>query len=170
MKLIGAILICISSTIIGLRIGTSERTRYHTLCGLSFALDFMIVEISCKLTPLKEIFEKLAFQAPEPIKHFFHQCVLCGETRLDDSIIKIWKETAENSKFLCLKDAELQVLKEIGTTLGRYRAEEQIALLKGFQTQVESLKETAKEEQLRNRRVYRSLGITCGVALVVLLI
>jgi len=170
MKILGAILICVSTAMIGLRVGNAEKIRYRTLCGISFALDFMIAEISCLLTPSKDMLEKLAIQAPEPINQFFSQCVLCCETRIDCSITQIWQETAQNSKFLCLKDQELQLFEEIGATLGRYRAEDQVNLLKGFLSQVEVLRETAKEEQSHNGRVYRGLGITCGIALAILLL
>ena len=170
MKILGAILICASCTIIGLRISNTERTRYRALCGISFALDFMIAEISCLLSPIKVIFEKLSLQSPVPINRFFCDCLLRLETEETCTITQIWRETAETATYLCLRDRELQSLQEIGTVLGRYSAAEQVQLLKGIQLQVESLKDTAKEEKARNGRVYRSLGITCGIALVILLI
>ncbi len=170
MKIFGGILICISTAAIGLKIGDAERTRYRSLCGLIFALDFIIAEISCLLTSAKEMFEKLSVQAPEPINQFFCKCALCLETKTDSSLTQIWQEEISKADYLHLKEPELQLFSEVAVTFGRYRADEQVALLKGIRTQLESIKEVTKEEQGRNVRVYRSLGIACGIALAILLI
>lgn len=170
MKIVGAICICVSTAMLGLRFGSAEKTRYRTLCGLITALDFMIAEISCLLTPVKSLLEKLAIQAPEPTRRFFAQCMFRAETQIDIPVTQLWQEIVKEADYLCLRQQEVELLCEIGNVFGRYRSDEQVDLLKGIRGRLETLKETAKEEQSRNVKVYRSLGITCGIAIAILLI
>ncbi len=169
-RIIGVILICSGTAMIGFRAGAAATTRSKVLASFVLAVDIMSAEISCMLTPLREILEKLLLQLDEPVRRFFYRCLSEHTSQKDSKFSQIWTEQLNNSKELCLRECDIQLLSEIGNTFGHYSGEEQVRVLQGIRDKLEKAEKQALEDCAKNGRLYRSLGITCGIALVILLI
>lgn len=170
LRIFGVILICISTAMMGMSAGKRVHTRSKVLSEFISALDLMITEISCLLTPIEEILEKLVKETPEPIRGFFYQCLSARRTKEEARFQEIWLKELKSAEFLCLSEVDIALLSEIGNSFGKYSGEEQVRVMKGIQRKLVKLQATAQEECMKNGRLYRSLGITCGIALVILLI
>ncbi|MBE6915046.1 MAG: hypothetical protein E7471_00205 [Ruminococcaceae bacterium] len=170
LKMIGVVMICFSSAMIGISVGNRIKTRCKVLSGFISAIDCMCAEITCLLTPIEEILEKLVAQQSEPTRKFFYGCLLAHKRRKESRFSDIWQEELTRAEDLCLKEGDIPLFAEIGNSFGRYTGEEQVRVLGGIREKLVQLQKSAQEESSRNVRLYRSLGITCGIALVILLI
>ncbi len=170
IKVLGVLIVCFSSAMIGLSAGNRVKTRHRVLSSFVRAIDCISAEISCLLTPIEEILEKLIAQQSEPTKKFFYGCLLAQRKRNDDRFSEIWCDELNNAEELCLSESDIVLISEIGDSFGRYSGAEQVRILRGIREKLVSLEIVAKEESTKNARLYRSLGITCGIALVILLI
>lgn len=169
-RMIGVMMICASSAMIGISVGKRIKTRCRVLLGFIGAIDCICAEITCLLTPIEEILEKLVAQQTEPTRSFFYACLLSHQKKKDVRFTEVWEEELARSTDLCLNDTDIPLLLEIGNSFGRYTGTEQARVLSGVREKLVGLHKIAQEESKKNVRLYRSLGITCGVALVILLI
>ncbi len=170
LKMLGVLIVCFSSAMIGLSAGNRVKTRNKVLSSFVGAIDCISAEIVCLLTPIEEILEKLISQQSEPTKKFFYSCLLAQKKRNGARFSDVWCDELKKTEELCLKESDILLLSEIGNSFGRYSGTEQVRVLSGIREKLVSLEKASKEECLKNVRLYRSLGIACGVALVILLI
>jgi stage III sporulation protein AB len=170
MKLIGAILILLTTTWAGFEAARMLHERPRQLRQLKAALQALEAEIMYAHTPLSEAALHISRQISLPLSKLFEQFAAklqVGETSVhqawEESLQDVWKATA-------LKQGELEIMKQFGETLGQYdrlTQQKQIALALAH---LEREEEDALERQARYEKMAKSLGVLTGLLLVILLI
>ena len=168
IQLIGAILICGGATMMGLRASARITTRCKALSGFSRAIMTMQAEIKCRLTPLSEILEGLSKHTEEPVRRFFSTCLREHKKHNEIPFSVVWKNCVACAGYLELTNEERKLLADAGSALGRFDSEEQARGLELMRSELEAAHQKAEEERARLGKLYRSLGVTCGLALAIL--
>ena len=170
LKIIGALLICGGAAAIGLSASSRLSLRIRVLNAFINVLDTMHSEISFLLTPVDELLKKCEKIAPEPVNHLFADCSEGFSKRTDTPFAIVWAKTIHQAAYLELNNSEKQLLIDMGAAIGRYDAQEQVQMIAHTRRALEGRLRAAEKEKLRTGKLYRSLGIACGVALVIVFI
>ena len=169
MKWLGAALILAASTLLGLTMANRYRERPRQLRQLKVALQSLEAEIVYGLTPLKEAAENIAKQIQHPLADMFAS--FAG--RLEDgesSVAEAWSESLEAVwPHTCLEKEEFEILKQFGATLGRHDRDHQQKQIKLTILHLEREEMEAKDAQMRNEKMMKSLGILAGLLFIILL-
>ncbi|MDP4161599.1 MAG: stage III sporulation protein SpoIIIAB [Bacillota bacterium] len=170
IKLIGAMFIIISTTWTGFEASRHLSERPKQLRQLKSALQSLEAEIMYGHTPLHEAARRLASQLSKPLSWFFESFakkLTDTETTVKDawelSLKEVWKLTA-------LKQAEFEVMKQFGETLGRHDRHSQQKHIILTLTHLEREEADARDKQDKYEKMVKSLGFLTGLLLIILLI
>lgn len=169
-KIIGAILIVGTASVIGLSASSRLSARYRVLSSFVRILNIMNSEICQLLTPIDELLSKLSRIAHEPLSTFFEDCLSEMERKRDVQFGIVWAKTLSRATYLELKPDERRVISELGAVLGRYSAEEQSRAIAHAARVIDAAASVAESECSRLGRLYGRLGIICGIAVVIVFI
>ncbi|MDQ0220811.1 stage III sporulation protein SpoAB [Peribacillus cavernae] len=168
-KLIGAVIIILSTTWAGFEASRHLSQRPRQLRQLKSALQSLEAEIMYGHTPLGDAALKISKQIPKPLSWFFEIFsgrLASGETTVktawDESLKEVWKS-------LALKQGEFEILSQFGETLGRsdrYNQQKQILLT---MTHLEREENDAIDRQGKYEKMVKSLGFLSGLLLIILL-
>lgn len=170
IRILGSLLLIGGATVIGVCASSELSTRARVLASFLPVLDIMRSEIGNCLTPVSELMEKLSQEAYAPLDKLFSECAKEKRERPDVPFSLIWAKSLSRAENLKLKSNEKEVLRELGSILGRYSAEEQVSAISHIMRRVGTLAESAAEDKKRLGKLYAKLGVICGVALVIVLI
>lgn len=170
VKLAGALLILFSATMVGWQIGRYYAVRPVQLRTWLFALQMLETEIVYGSTPLHRAFVKIGHRIQPEIGRMFltaAELLITGEGMStqacwEAAIEKHWRETA-------LRRQEKEVLLGLGHVLGGSDRDDQQKHLRLAVAHVRTLKEEAREEQLKYEKMYKSLGFLGGLLVVILM-
>ncbi len=169
-KIIGAILICSGTATIGFSAANRLSMRIKILnCWLGI-LDIMHSEIKFLLTPLDELMIKCLVQAEEPVKSFFQSIIQRCRENADVSFGEIWMNALDECEYLGLTGQDKHAVCDLGNTLGKYDANEQAQRIECLRKTIENRVYVAEHEKNNSARLYSSLGVACGIALVIVFI
>ena len=170
LKIIGAVLVTVATTSVGLMSAGYLKNRARTLSTLVFGLEIMRAEICTRLTPIPELLELLARQTGEPANIFFADCLIKLRAMRGRPFSEVWKAALKGSGALVLNDAELEILTELGSALGRYDVERQGEAISGAKKRLEAQLAKAESERDKESRTRTFLGIAAGIAIAIILI
>jgi len=169
VKLIGAVLILFSASMVGWQIGKYYACRPLQLRALLIALQMLETEIVYGLTPLHRAFVKIGHRVQKEVGQLFltaAELLITEEAGVEGclakSIRKHWSETA-------LRKEEKGVLHSLGQVLGTTDREDQQKHLRLAITHLRGLEEEARVEQAKYERMYKSLGFLGGLLVVILM-
>lgn len=171
IKLIGAIMIIVAGTLIGFQQAARFAERPRQLRQLAHALQRLETEIGYGHTPLPEALERTASTAPPPISAMLRQAaqgVLAAE---GPSFQESWSEAVKaHWRDTSLKASEQGVLLRLGTTLGISDKEDQMKHLKLALSQLKAEEDSARDDQVRYEKMWKSLGVLLAVLIVILMV
>lgn len=170
IRILGSLLLIGGATVIGVCASNELSVRARVLGNFLLMLDIMRSEIGACLTPVSELMEKLALEASSPLDKFFSSCAKEKRERADVPFSLIWAKNLSRAESLKLKSNEKEVLRELGSVLGRYSAEEQVNAISHIMRRVSTLADSAESDKKRLGKLYAKLGVICGVAIVIVLI
>ncbi|MDR0958214.1 MAG: stage III sporulation protein AB [Clostridiales bacterium] len=165
LKLVGGLLLFAASSIIGFRYSIREKLRINSLSEMRKALMILKSEISFSENSLTDAFSYIAKNTDGSIGDFF--AVMAKKLRTGESFSKIW-----DSSLAVLGDSKLaeedkrefsRLSKTIGIADKRFNEEIISALVRYIDDKVESL----YKESEKNRPLFGSLGILCGLLITV---
>ncbi|GIQ70692.1 stage III sporulation protein AB [Xylanibacillus composti] len=169
MQLIGALLVLIAGLWAGLHMASRYANRPKQLRQLRHALQRLETEIVYGYTPLSEAFARLAIHAAPPFASLFERMSASLRQSGSGSAADCWeREWSRAWEYTALRATDREVLLQLGRTLGVSDREDQMKHLHLAMRQLQAEEETAKEEQARYERMWRSLGLL-GAALIVIL-
>jgi len=169
MKIIGSLLIILTSMAIGRMYGKRYRDRPRQLRQLRSALQVLETEITYSLRPIGDVAAKLMQQLPKPINLFFKQLTeelnkgLPLQGAWKESVHKFWQGTA-------LKKSEQDILLQFGVTLGQSDRENQEKHIHLALTHLEREEFEAREAQATYEKLWNTMGFLAGLLIVLLLI
>ncbi|MEG2858139.1 MAG: stage III sporulation protein AB, partial [Clostridia bacterium] len=90
--------------------------------------------------------------------------------RTDMPISLIWNRAIKDADYLELKSHERQILIDMGASLGRFEADEQGSVIMHARRAIDNCLKAAEADKLRMGKLYGSLGVVCGLAVVIMLL
>ena len=164
MRLVGAALVVLSCSILGLARAEMGRRRLRLLRALAAALHALEGELCDSLRPVRETLELLAASGDEAAPFFRH----CLEDYGERPLRVLWAELSERLDGLTAE--ERQTLARVGTAVGRRETERQREELSRAAAYFAAAAASAGETAGKEYRLRAALGLGSGVLLAVLAI
>lgn len=171
IKLLGALLILFAGTAVGFLQAAKYVDRAKELRILIHALQRLETEINYGRTPLPVACLVTAEATEQPIRELFliTASLLQGEQEL--SLHEAWSVAVEQCwSTTSMKTREKEVLLRMGSVLGMSDSEDQQKHLQLAQLQLKTEEVTAREEQDKFVKMWRSLGALGAVLIVILMV
>lgn len=170
MKLFGALLIIIASTLIGFYRASQYAQRPKQIRLFIHSLHRLVTEIDYGGTPLPIALRKLAVQSREPVSGILQLAAdrLQGEQAV--SVQEAWHEAVQTKwGHTAMKAAEKEALLELGASLGVSDRQDQLKHLQLSISQLQHEEAASRDEQAQYEKLCRSLGLLSGALLVILI-
>lgn len=165
--LIAIPLIVGTTTYIGFTYSNKLQKRTQQIRYLISALQILESEIIFGLSPLKEAFEKVSRQVPEPISSFLFE--VSGLIAIHNDIrISIEMAFASNEKNLTFDKEEKDVLLQLASSLGKYDLSSQQLHIRSALTSLERIEIESEEIFAKYGKLARYLGMLSGLLIVIL--
>ncbi len=168
IKYIGLALILGSCSYIGILISKKYANRVKELKEIKSALNIFITKIKYTYEPIPKIFEEISDKTKENknVSNIFkNACKDMQEYEAGEA----WNRSLENTS-TNMKKEDIEVLKGLSKLLGRVDAEGQVREVELVDNFLNTQIEEAEKERIKNEKMYRTLGISIGVAITVILI
>jgi stage III sporulation protein AB len=170
VKIIGALMILITGTLFGFYQASQYVNRPKQIRQLIQAIQRLETEINYGFTPLPEALERISKSIPEPVSSIYRHAseeirINNGKTTMDawESVVKdSWKNTS-------MKVEEMDIMLQLGTTLGISDRRDQIKHIHLAANQLLGEEASAKEDQNRYEKMWKSLGLLGGALVVILM-
>ena len=166
VKNISLVLMLLICTYLGINKSRSFRKRELELKKLKNALNIFKTKISYTYETIGEIFKeisKLEYQDNENV--FINTINLLDKNGLGNA----WENALINTKTY-LNEEDKEVLKMLGKTLGRTDKDGQISEIELVSNFLNKQISSAEEVRSKNEKMYKTLGITIGLTLVIIFI
>lgn len=164
LKIIFLILIFGSSSMIGIIIAKQYSKRLEELEDMKNALNLIETKIRFSKEPLSLIFKDISNVSKN--KEIFEKT---NENMNDMLVGKAWKEAVEkaNTNF---KKEDIKILLMLGNMLGKTDSEGQINNIEEIKELLNIQIENANLEKQKNEKLYKTLGMTIGLVIIIMLI
>ncbi len=168
LKIVGMVLVLISSAMIGYMKALKYTLRRQTLRSFLSSLNLLITEITYSQITLSEAFAKLSETSESGVGRFFLLVSQILNSNEGYTAGEAWEIALDKVENINLSQDDIKILKSFGKGLGNsdiYNQE------KNFKLASELLKKQltdAEESSRKNERLYKSLGILIGIAVVII--
>lgn len=155
-----------SSSYIGFLLANRYQGRVRELKEMKISLTILSTKIKLTYEPIPQIFEELGNKEKSNISQIFQ---IASRKMKELSAGQAWIEaiTTENTN---LKKEDIEVLKGLSNLLGKVDLEGQIREIELVDNFLNKQIEKAEEECKKSEKLYKALGITVGLAMVIILI
>lgn len=160
------LLVFIASSLIGRFIAKKYSYRLEELEEIKNILNVFKSKIRFTYEPIPEIFREIASNAQENIGQIFEKA---GKNMQDFSAGEAWEKAVQTSE-TNLTNEDLHVLLMLSKMLGQTDVEGQISQIEITENFLEKQIKEAQQEKNKNEKLYRKLGTTIGLAIVIILI
>ena len=158
-------LILVFSTLIGKFLSKKYVYRLEELDDIKNALNILKTKIKFTYEPIPEIFEEISNNVNKNVGRIFS---LAKEEMRDKIASEAWENAVE--KVECnLKREDKKVIKTLSKLLGQTDAEGQISQIEITEEFLEEQIKEAKEEKIKNEKLYTRLGTVVGLTIVTIL-
>lgn len=169
-KLIGSILILVSSSFLGFYFSKECTKRPRELRELQALFQMFENEISFLSSTVTEAFSKLSNCYDSSTGFFFSGTVELLTSNSNINASDAWEMAVkENIKKTALKKEDEAIIISFGKILGASDLEGQISNIRLTLTQLKMQEQKAEELKEKNRTMYRNLGVLGGLAVVIIL-
>lgn len=171
MKLIGGILIIISSTLLGFYYGEKYSKRMENLLFLEQCIKLLETEIVYGACPLPEALSNVYKKGNKKVSYIFNDIKVHLQTNKDGDVFSSFLTVAKDLKNkLNFKEEDIELFLSLGRILGSSDREDQEKNIKVIQNQMKLLQKDAKIEKDKNERMYKNLGVLMGIAIIIILL
>jgi stage III sporulation protein AB len=137
---------------------------------LKNALQILEAEIVYSRLPLQDAFFNISSQIPDPINNFFKSLHMTMKKERN-SLYDIWDhQVVHLMEISSLGDNEAEILRQFGRTLGQHDVQQQQKHIQLAVHHLDRELENARDNQFKYSKMAKSLGILCGLFIVLLLI
>lgn len=156
---ISAIMIIIC-TVMGYYFSKRLKMREEQLCETLLFIKELTVQIRYTNAKIGDILKNASDNIAYRNLYFVTDCILLNE---NEDFHLIWQEGVKKQPFLNQRDKEL--LFALGEHLGETDSEGQLSFLEMTEAMLAEQREEAREERSTKSKMYRSVGLLCGLAL-----
>jgi len=166
IKYIALIMIFFTSSYIGILIANKYQSRVKELKEVKSLLTIFLTKIKLTYEPIPQIFKELGNKENSNITYIFKKA---SENMKNLSAGEAWLKALE-MKNTNLKSEDIEVLKGLSTLLGKVDLEGQVSEIELVDNFLDNQIEKAEEESKKNQKMYKTLGTTIGLAMVIIFI
>lgn len=165
LKIIIYTCIFLSSSAIGILVSKKYEERVNELKEFKNALNMFETKIKFTYEPIPEIFEEISKQIKSNTGKIF---------KLASSNMEVlaagdaWN-MAVDTNILSINDEDRSILKNLSKLLGQTDVEGQINQIELTSKFLDEQIEKAEKEKLKSEKMYRTLGMVIGLAIVIIL-
>ncbi|MGN1327622.1 MAG: stage III sporulation protein AB [Clostridia bacterium] len=154
--------------IIGNLYSKKYSNRLNELEKMKNILNVFKAKIKFTCTPLQDIFEEIYEENKENIGEIFK----CANQYMNNyNASEAWEKAIEEKKRQTnFTEDDINVLKTLGKMLGNTDVEGQVSQIEITENFLMKEIKEAEEEKRKNTKLYKTLGVTAGLALAVILI
>ena len=154
------------SSFLGLNLSKKYSSRVKELKEIKSALNMFEEKIKFTYETIPDVFFEISQNTSESISKIFEQASynmkmmsagLAWEKAIDESNTKLTKEDKET-------------LRGLAKMLGKTDLDGQVSEIRLVQKFLETKIQDAELEKSKNEKLYKTLGVTCGLAIVIMLI
>ena len=171
IKTILILTVFLISSFLGYLFANRFSTRVMEINDVLLALDIFETKIKYTYDSLSTVFLYIAGNLKTKMYRIFY---IAGEEireNKNESAGGIFKETVENEKiFLSLKKEDIEILKELGISLGQTDLEGQLKNIHLVRTTMKKQLEHAQNEKNKNYKMYRNLVVLSGLIIIIILL
>ena len=160
------LLIFLSSTLIGKYIAERYCYRLRELEDIKTAMNILKSKIKFTYEPLPEIFKEISKNIGQNIAKIFENSTKIME---DKTATEAWNEAIDEYNGN-LTEEDKKVVKTLSKMLGTTDSEGQISQIEVTENFLDNQIKQAQEEKNKNEKLYKKLGSTIGLAIVIILI
>lgn len=165
LKIIIYTCIFLSSSAIGILISKKYEERVNELKEFKNALNMFKTKIKFTYEPIPEIFEEISKQINSNTGKIF-KLASCNMEVLAAG--DAWN-MAVDTKILSINEEDKDILKNLSKLLGQTDIEGQISQIELTTAFLDEQIEKAEKERLKSEKMYRTLGMVVGLAIVIIL-
>jgi stage III sporulation protein AB len=170
IKLMGAIIILLSSTLLGMRAASLYVQRSNQLRQLQVALQWLETQIVYGSTPLHEALDHIARRIGGDIQYLFAGIAQSLSDMPYASTRECWEKGIQLEWHkTALKRPEKEILLQLGQILGQSNRDDQQKHIRLALMNLKSEEELARSQQQKYEKMCRSLGVLGGLLMVILL-
>lgn len=171
LKLIGAVIICSSLTALGMIKALSFEKRLDVLNELEKGMKLLAGEIKYTSATLPEAVRSVSNRTNGSIKDFFGNVA----ARVVDNPQTLFKDIWQDEvKGLCKEDMlvteDVEVINELGAQLGHLDITMQLNAIEMCITRVNDRQQDALETIKTKSKLYKTIGLTSGALIVLVLL
>jgi stage III sporulation protein AB len=170
IKMMGAVLLVISTTGFGLWKANFYAARNKELEDLISALQLLETEISYSVTPLPDALHRIGSRLAGRMGVFLQNAgdeLLQGDGR---SAGQIFSDQLERSRTMIhLREQDLEILRTFGHTLGSSDRSDQLKHIRLANSRLMAEAQNARDEKERLGKMWRYLGALTGLAGVIII-
>jgi len=166
----GGLLICASTTFAGYVLGARGGMRLNALLEFKKSLIILKSEMEYAINPLPTAFMHIAEKMGKILRGFYNG--LAKETE-NTAIESAWEQgikSLENNPESAFAREDLEAFISLGAVLGMMDYQAQSASIDMAITYIDEKTEFLNMENLRTQKMFRGLGILCGLLITVILI
>ncbi|MBQ7410330.1 MAG: stage III sporulation protein AB [Clostridia bacterium] len=164
IKGINMIFIIIICSYIGIIKAKKFETRLIELKKFQNALTMFKTKIEFTYEPIKNIFEEISKIIYLEEKNIFKLVI-----ESEDEINQAWKISVDEFHEVFNKE-DIDVIKMFGKLLGKTDIEGQVSEILLTQNLIEKQIEKAEYEKSKNSKLYKSMGVICGLGICIILV
>ena len=166
IKYTSLFLLFIAISSIGIIISEKYRNRVIELKEMKNALNFLENKMKFTYEPIPVIFSDIAKNIKSNISNIFK---LATEKMKECTAGEAWNKALEESQ-TNLKEEDITVLKGLTGLLGKTNIEGQVSEIELTSNFLNHQIQKAQEEEKKNKKMYKTLGVVIGLASVIILI
>ena len=168
IKVIGIVLVFLSSSAIGFCIGESYCARQRELLNMADAVEMMSAEVMYTSESLGHVIESITPNVRGVCRELF-DCII-EQTRLDIPLKTAWETAIElTAPAMSLKKSDEAYLVNSSHLLTAYELEDQRKHLSELKEKIGFLADEALSEKNKNARLVKMLGVYGGALLCVII-
>jgi stage III sporulation protein AB len=171
LKILGSIIIIAGATVIGFTYSSIFLQRVKQLRDMQYALNMMETEIAYTATPLIEVLFSVGEKSSNIIKKIFVGMAETLRSKKKNSVYEAFIDTYTQLKGdIYLDKEEIGVISAFMQSLGGSDIEGQKKNINITIKKLEGFEKRAEEIRTKNEKLYRYLGVSFGVLIVIILV
>jgi stage III sporulation protein AB len=170
-KITGSVIVVLSCAFLGLVMSADIRKRPQQLRELQGMLQMFENQICYLSDVLTEAFERICRVSSSETGIFFRSTIENLNEEKSANASEAWRRAVtQNIKKTALNKEDEEVLLDFGKMLGSSDLEGQIKNIRLTQTKLSIQEKKAEDSRCKNEKMYKSLGLLGGIAVVIVLI
>lgn len=170
-KVILYITIFITSSLIGIGYGERYSKRVKSLSSLQHCIRLLQVEVIVFANPLSIAFENILNKISDDLVKVIETIKTEMESNKSGDIYISFLETSDYLKNnMLLKQRDADTFLSLGKIIGRTNRENQEQQFDFILAEIEELLIEAKNEKIKNEKMYASLGVLMGLGIIIILV